>query len=127
MKVLPSSGPSASSPAATNSQIRPCTRCERSGAAARMSNAAASPMVRRRSVGAFGKPVAATDSTGIEARLELLVAPLARIPAVVREQGGVITLLGDVPALQHDGVVGVGHGAQPVADDDDGAPYARFT
>ena len=35
-------------------------------------------------------------------------------------------LLDDVAVAQHDGVVGIDHGAEPVADDDRGAPGARL-
>src|SRR4051812_5776351 len=97
----------------------PCSRMRRSGVAARTSSAAASPMTRLRAAGAPGSARVSSDSAGIEARLQLLVAPLARIPALARGQVGMPALFGEVAFAQHDDAVRIGHRAQPVADDDD--------
>src|SRR5512140_3559969 len=105
-------GPSASSPAASNSHAAPRTTWPRSGAAARISKRAASPNSLRLSAGSAGSWPVRIDSAGIEARLQLLVAPLARIPAVGRQQRGMVALLRHVAFPQHDDVVGVHHRAE---------------
>src|SRR5688500_12929928 len=122
MRYLPISGPSASSPAASTSQAMPYRIWRRSGAAARNSNVAASPKRLRRGAGRAVAPGAARDSAGIEAGLQLLVAPLPRIPAVALDQLGGAALLHHVTAMQHHRVVRVGDGTQAMAHDDHRAP-----
>src|SRR5205823_7162190 len=119
IRYLPASGPSASSPAASSSQPTAGHRWRRSGEAARTSRRAASPISARFGGVSPGLPVAASDSTGIEAGLQLLVAPLACVPAGVVQELVVGSVLGDAPALQHEHVVGVGHRAQAMAHDHD--------
>src|SRR6185369_286879 len=100
-------GPSASKPAASISHATPCNRLARSGAAARISRVAASPRSLRCSAGSAGRRPVLTNSAGIEARLQLLVAPLARIPAVRGQQRRMIALLHHAALAQHDDLVGI--------------------
>src|SRR5437763_11778699 len=126
IRNLPASGPKASSPAASSSQAIACRTWWRSGAPARSSSAAASPTMRRRAAGADGSVPLLTDSAGIEARLQLLVLPLARVPAVTGRELRVRALFQHVPVAQHHDVVRIGDGAQAVAHDHDAAPDTRL-
>src|SRR5450830_1462411 len=110
-------GPATSKPAAVISQPTAQAKWRRSGRAARRN--------REMARAAWARMEAALwltdESGGIEAGLQLLVFPLAGVPAFGRQQGGVAAPLRDAAVAQHHDQVGVGDGRQAVAGDDGAA------
>src|SRR5471032_2666683 len=133
IRALPRIGPVTSSPEAMISQKVAHFRWPRSGAAARRSR----PMACRawRCTGCFSVlacMVFASEfsfSDGIEAGLQLLVAPLAGIPAILLQETVVAARFSDAAVAQDQDQVGIDDGAQAVAGDDGaalGAAQAQF-
>src|SRR5471032_15465 len=131
IRALPRIGPVTSRPAAMISQKVAHFRWPRSGAAARRSR----PIACRawRCTGCFSVSacmVFGEDfSDGIEAGLQLLVAPLAGIPAILFQEAVVAAGFSDMAVAQHQDQVCIDDGAQAVAGDDGtalGAARAQF-
>src|SRR5688572_13750327 len=118
MKALPSSGPKASSAAATTSHSVAVFSRAASGSAARSSSCMAARRSPAPATCASGTASFGTSSLGIQRGLQLLHAPLLGVPAVVRDQLAVRAAFGDVAVAQHHDLVGVQQRRQAVAGDD---------
>src|SRR5450830_1156613 len=126
IRALPRIGPVTSSAAARISQNVAQYKWRRSGAAARRSRPMACAAWRRTDGVAA---LAWSFLDGIEAGLQLLIAPLAGVPAVALHQRVVVARFRHVAIAQHQNQVGVDDGAQAVAGDDGaalGALAAQF-
>src|SRR4030095_15503911 len=133
MNCLPKTGPAASSRPATASHVVAHTTCSLSGRAARHSSAKASRRscapTRRRSgwsANSSASVVMAFELRRFQARLELLITPLRRIPARARQQLAMGTGLDDLAVLEPDELVGIGHRGQPRDEDDRRPPLTRL-
>ena len=56
-----------------------------------------------------------------------MVADELKIGALLRDEFTVRSKFDNVAAVEHDDLVGLADGAEPVSDDDDGATYRKFT
>src|ERR1043165_7707941 len=106
-------GPMASSAAARTSHKAPRIRCGFSGRAESSSRPT------------LFQGFSVLFSGCIKAGLDLLIAPLRGIPAAKIEQLLMPAALDDRAMAQHEDLVGIHDGRQPVGDDDDAAVRTR--